>query len=138
MQEFTLPGTAYLEAAAGALIKAAGNRKIWLFDAPMGAGKTTLIQAVCKALRLQGAFSSPTYSIVNEYHGPGGQAAYHMDLYRLKDLDEALDIGIEEYLYSGAYCFIEWPGLIEPLLPDGCFRIKMTIESDSERKILFL
>lgn len=89
-----------------------GNQKIILLNAPMGAGKTTLIKAFCKALGSTDNFSSPTYSIVNEYLYPGGKI-FHFDLYRLKSEEELLDLGIEEYLYSGHYCIFEWPQLVQ-------------------------
>ena len=101
------------------LIAKAGDKRIWLLNGDMGAGKTTLIKAICKQLSAVGDFSSPTYSLVNEYPLANGDKVYHLDLYRLKNLDEALDIGIEEYLYSGNYCFIEWASLICPLLHQG-------------------
>jgi tRNA threonylcarbamoyladenosine biosynthesis protein TsaE len=96
------------------LIEASASR-IFLINGAMGAGKTTLIKALCRKLGSKDELSSPTFSIVNEYAWPGGKI-YHFDLYRLKETSELLDIGIEEYLDSGHYCFIEWPSLAEGLV----------------------
>ena len=91
--------------------------KVVLFNGLMGAGKTTFIKALCKSLGVQDITSSPTFSLVNEYETPDGQRIYHFDLYRINAEVEALDMGIEEYLYSGNWCFIEWPEKIPNLLP---------------------
>ena len=96
--------------------------------AQMGAGKTTLIKEICRQLGSSDHFSSPTYSIVNEYRISEQTKIYHIDLYRLKDVEEALSIGIEDYLYSNYYCFVEWPELVEHLLPEDT--VKVTINSD--------
>ena len=91
--------------------------KVVLFNGLMGAGKTTFIKALCKSLGVQDITSSPTFSLVNEYKTPDEQRIYHFDLYRINAEVEALDMGIEEYLYSGNWCFIEWPEKIPNLLP---------------------
>jgi tRNA threonylcarbamoyladenosine biosynthesis protein TsaE len=123
--------------AAKRVIDHAGDVKVWLFIGEMGAGKTTLIKSISRALGGEGDFSSPTYALVNEYplaHNAG--KIYHLDLYRLKSADEALDIGIEDYLLGGEYCFIEWPQLIMPLLREGEYiTIHIDTVSESERKI---
>lgn len=126
-----------IASAAGQIISLAGNTRIWLFDAQMGAGKTTLIKAICQALGADGNFSSPTYSLANEYELSGSQGkVFHLDLYRLRSLEEALDIGIEDYLLGGSYCFVEWPELIRPLLKTGEFiTINIISISENERKI---
>ena len=122
--------------AAAAVISAAGTRRIWLLDGQMGAGKTTLIKAICTQLGADSALSSPTYSLINEYHTASAGDIYHLDLYRLRSLNEALDIGIEDYLLGGAYCFIEWPDLILPLLRQGEY-MKVSIHSlsNTERQL---
>lgn len=125
------------------LLSLAGARRKFALTGDLGSGKTTLIKALCAALGVQGQVSSPSFSIVNEYHAQdpasgAEQPVYHMDLYRLKNLEEALDIGIAEYLESPYYCFIEWPELINPLLGPEVFRIRLEIIGDSVRKILFL
>jgi tRNA threonylcarbamoyladenosine biosynthesis protein TsaE len=128
-----------VDKTAKRLLEAAGpERTIWTFTGEIGAGKTTLIKAICRTLGFEGSVSSPTFSLVNEYEDQLGDTFYHMDLYRLNDTEEALDIGIEEYLDSGRRCLIEWPGMIEYLLPEDTFRIKLEIASDSSRKIIFL
>lgn len=91
--------------------------KVILFEAEMGTGKTTLIKALCKALGVEGTISSPTFSLVNEYETSTGALVYHFDFYRLKTEEEALDFGVEDYLYSGNYCFLEWSENIPNLIP---------------------
>lgn len=119
------------------LLEAAGGRRKFAFYGQIGAGKTTLIQALCRILEVEDYVTSPTFALVNVYESPEGPV-YHLDLYRLKNLEEALDIGIEEYLYDEAYCLIEWPELIESLLPEDVLRIKINFLTESSRKILFL
>ena len=121
--------------AAQRIIDSAGDAKVWLFIGDMGAGKTTMIKAICQTLGATGDFSSPTYSLANEYPTPGGKI-FHLDLYRLRSIEEAIDIGIEDYLFGGSYCFVEWPQLIMPLLKKGEFiTINITSTSENERKI---
>lgn len=110
------------------------EQKILLFYGEMGAGKTTLIKAFCAALGVEDTVSSPTFSIVNEYHYPKG-IIYHFDCYRLKNQAEALDIGMEEYLYSDNYCLIEWPEKIPDLLPENYFKISIEVQPDQQRKL---
>lgn len=124
------------------LIFAEGRRK-FVLQGEIGAGKTTLVQAFARQLGITEPVTSPTFSLINEYRSPQeGQSApvvlYHLDLYRLKTLSEALDLDIEELLSNEAYCFIEWPELIEELLTDDLIVIKILVEQDSMRKILFL
>ena len=109
-----------LDKASKWILKVAGNQKILLFEGDLGAGKTTTIKAICKALSVVDQPSSPTFSLVNEYKTVDGQSVYHMDLYRLNSLEEALDIGIEDYLYSDCYVLIEWPDVIKSLLEEVC------------------
>ncbi|MCB0488724.1 MAG: tRNA (adenosine(37)-N6)-threonylcarbamoyltransferase complex ATPase subunit type 1 TsaE [Cyclobacteriaceae bacterium] len=123
-----------LEAVARELIAASGNIKVWLFDGPMGSGKTTLIKAICKELGVREGTSSPTFSIVNEYTTSHSHI-YHFDFYRLEKESEAYDLGVEEYFESGAYCFVEWPEKIPSLFPLNYMKMKVSIDSDSTRKI---
>jgi len=123
-----------IDNAARTIIEAAGNQKIFLFHGQMGAGKTTLIKALCTALGTNENISSPTFSIVNEYLLPKGKI-YHFDFYRLKNQTEALDMGYEEYFYSGEYCFIEWPEKIADLLPKHYLDINIEILADTQREI---
>ncbi len=110
------------------------DQKILLFYGEMGAGKTTFIKAFCVALGVEDTVSSPTFSIVNEYHYPAG-IIYHFDCYRLKSQTEALDLGVEEYLYSGEYCLIEWPEKIPDLLPQNYLKINIAVQPDQQRKL---
>jgi tRNA threonylcarbamoyladenosine biosynthesis protein TsaE len=103
------------------------KEKIFLFEGEMGAGKTTLIKELCKVLGSHDHFSSPTYSIVNEYEMPGGKI-YHFDLYRCKGIEELMDLGMEEYLDSGNYCFIEWPELAENLIEGEYVKVHLLVE----------
>lgn len=116
------------------IINHAGANKIFVFYGDMGAGKTTLIKELAAALGVTEAVTSPTFSIVNEYIIPSGKA-YHFDFYRLKKQSEALDMGYEEYFYSGNYCFIEWPEKIPDLLPVHYTRVAITALSDSHRQL---
>ena len=131
-----------LKNVAEELLNYAQKRRIFLLVGDLGAGKTTLVKQIAEALGCIDEVSSPTYSIVNEYVlglKPAFQGKlYHLDLYRLQSLEEALDIGIEQYLDSGDFCFIEWPDVIRPLLADDVVEIKMEIIENSTRKILFL
>lgn len=99
-----------------------------LLQGPMGAGKTTLITALCKALGVQDSIHSPTFSLVNEYEGSSGQKIYHFDFYRIENEEEALDMGYEDYLWSGNWCFIEWPEKIPTLLPEQSSLIRISVE----------
>jgi tRNA threonylcarbamoyladenosine biosynthesis protein TsaE len=121
-----------LLAAAEKLLKL--NNKIFLFYGEMGAGKTTFIKSICQALGVADTVSSPTFSIVNEYDSPHGPV-FHFDFYRLKTETEAMDLGYEEYLYSGNYCFIEWPEKIPNLLPENALKVVLTITGDQARLI---
>ncbi|MEI9920717.1 MAG: tRNA (adenosine(37)-N6)-threonylcarbamoyltransferase complex ATPase subunit type 1 TsaE [Bacteroidota bacterium] len=122
-----------LDAVVKELLVAGNQRKVWLFHGEMGAGKTTLIKAICKTLGVESGMASPTFSIVNEY--AGNEKIYHFDFYRLKNEEEAYDIGVEEYLDSGNLCLIEWPERIPGLLPSSYFEIKLGIESPTLRRI---
>ena len=127
-----------LDQAAERLLQFAGARKKMAFYAEIGAGKTTFIQSICKQLGVVDQVTSPTFSLVNEYSYGNNELVYHIDLYRLNSFQEALDIGIEDYLYGMEYTFLEWPDLIETLLPEQVIRIKIEILDNSTRKILFL
>lgn len=110
--------------------------KVLLFNGEMGAGKTTFIKALCLALGVKSPTSSPTFSLVNEYEAAEG-LVYHFDMYRLKNETEALDFGIEEYLYSGNWCFIEWAEKIPNLIPDEHLVISLTFLNDGKRRLEF-
>jgi len=132
LKEIHFNNLADLPQLAGQLIKLAGEKKVFLFEAPMGAGKTTIIKAICRELGVTEHVTSPTFSIVNEYLGQDGPV-YHFDFYRLKNEQEAYDLGYEEYFYSGNYCFVEWPQKIISLLPGNAFTIQIEINKDQSR-----
>ena len=125
-----------LQSAAEKLIRFAGDEKIFLFYGDMGAGKTTFIQSICKALGTNGPVTSPTFSIVNEYQGREAKI-YHFDFCRLKKQEEALDMGYEEYFYSGNYCLIEWPEKISGLLPEKYIRVDIQVLGGEKRQLTF-
>lgn len=124
-----------LEEIARKIISTAGDKTIWIFEGEMGAGKTTLIKAICKEAGVTGPVQSPTFSIVNEYLTTGGETIYHFDFYRLKRESEALDFGIEEYFDSGNICLLEWAEKIESLLPENCYTIKITVIDENSRNL---
>jgi tRNA threonylcarbamoyladenosine biosynthesis protein TsaE len=116
-----------------AKIIAHNPKKIILFNGEMGSGKTTFIKALCKEIGITSPTSSPTFSLVNEYQSTTNQVVYHFDMYRLKDQNEALDMGIDEYLCSGNWCFIEWPEKIPDLIPENHSVISISILNDGKR-----
>lgn len=126
---------AQLPAIAAQIVTFAANARIFLFYGDMGAGKTTLIKALCEHLGTTEAVTSPTFSIVNEYIGTCHKI-YHFDFYRLKNQTEALDMGYEEYFYSGAYCFVEWPEKIPGLLPEHYISISIKVTDINSRQII--
>ena len=126
-----------IDEIAHLLIQEAGDQKIWIFKGEMGAGKTTLIKSLAKALQVADSVSSPTFGIVNEYQTQGKVILYHFDFYRLDDPMEALDIGIEEYFYSGNYCWLEWAEKIAPFLPERFFHIELALASETGRILTF-
>ena len=127
---------ANLSDTASAILRAADNR-IFLVNGPLGAGKTTFIKALCRALGSRDEFSSPTFSIVNEYTLPAGKI-YHFDLYRLTREEELLDIGFEEYIDSGHYCFVEWPDLAVPLIETGATRLEIDVRGERRFVSVFI
>ncbi|MDP2386647.1 MAG: tRNA (adenosine(37)-N6)-threonylcarbamoyltransferase complex ATPase subunit type 1 TsaE [Bacteroidota bacterium] len=130
MLERTITSAGELPKLARELLKAFPERSVFLFIGQMGVGKTTLIKEMCNALGVMDSMSSPTYSIVNEYTG-AIDIIYHFDLYRLKNTDECLDIGFEEYVNSGNYCFIEWPEVAMPLMPNRYVEVSMRAEGET-------
>jgi tRNA threonylcarbamoyladenosine biosynthesis protein TsaE len=112
------------------------SSKIFAFQASMGAGKTTFIRALCEHLKVTDAISSPTFAIINEYASPVAGSIYHMDWYRLKDEEEAIQAGVEDCLLSGKLCFIEWPDKAHGLLPNEYLLIKISIISEDERRLI--
>ena len=123
---FTVKEIEELEPVADEIIQLANEYSIFCFYGDLGAGKTTLIKLICEKLNVVDTISSPTYPIINEYNTIDSRIIYHIDLYRLKSIEEALNIGIEEYLYSGNLCFIEWPDNFKSILPTTHFNVKIT------------
>ena len=140
--EFIVKDISELKSVVQKLLDFAGGRKKMLFTGEIGAGKTTFIKEFCSYFNVNEHVTSPTFSLINEYSYSDENERecliHHLDLYRLKNAGEALDIGIEDYLYDDFYCLIEWPELIENFLPEGVVRINFEIKDDSSRKILFL
>lgn len=123
-----------LDLVARVVIDSLGDRTVVAFDAPMGAGKTTLISRIAALLGAEDDVTSPTFAIVNQYEGD--RTIYHFDMYRIDRVEEALDFGSEEYLASGDLCLVEWPEKIEPLLPDNTMVVKIEILGDTERRFV--
>ena len=124
--------------AAKAFLEEIGNNRLVAFYASMGAGKTTFTTAVCKQLGVQeDAVSSPTFAIVNEYRTGTGEPLYHFDFYRIERLEEALDIGLYDYLDSGSLCLMEWPENIEDLLPEETLKVHIRVNPDSSRTLIW-
>ncbi len=125
-----------IDSAARCFLEALGSQRIVAFYGQMGAGKTTFTRALCEALGVSEPVTSPTFAIVNEYEASAlspVHKVYHFDFYRIKRLEEAYDLGFEDYLYSGALCIIEWPELIEDLLPEETMRVHILIDEDGTR-----
>ena len=123
--------------AAQDFVAAMGDRTVFAFYGKMGAGKTTFIKAVCEELGVEDVINSPTFAIVNEYVDGKGGLIYHFDFYRIKNMQEVMDIGYEDYVYSGNVCFMEWPELIENILPDDAVKVTIEEEMDGSRKVSF-
>lgn len=132
--KITIQDTEHLHEAARAFIDAMKDKgTCFAFYAPMGAGKTTFIKAICEELGVKDVITSPTFAIVNEYTDGEGQPIYHFDFYRIKRQEELLDMGADEYFYSGNKCFMEWPKLVEDALPDDVIKINISVQSDGSR-----
>jgi tRNA threonylcarbamoyladenosine biosynthesis protein TsaE len=123
----------HLPAAARELLNHTANKRIFAFYGSMGAGKTTIIKAVCKNLGAIDIVSSPTFTLVNEYKTSAGESIFHIDFYRIKKQEEVYDFGLEEYLTGESYCFMEWPELVEELLPAETVRVRIKIDNDEQR-----
>lgn len=139
MKEILIPSTASLPEAAHEFMAQMGDETVYAFTGEMGAGKTTFINALCRALGVEDdPTGSPTFAIINEYRSDTtAELIYHFDLYRIENLEQAFDIGIEDYLDSGALCFIEWPDRIEDILPDDAVRVNIEVLSDGSRRLTF-
>ncbi len=152
--EIKIQDIEHISEAAREFIKHIGDHRVFAFYGTMGAGKTTFVKAICEALGVEDVITSPTFAIVNEYEVMGDRCLvmdnsqttntqhptpntqiFHFDFYRIKKLEEVYDMGYEEYFYSGALCFIEWPELIEDLLPDDAVRVKIEVQADGSRLV---
>jgi tRNA threonylcarbamoyladenosine biosynthesis protein TsaE len=123
----------HLHSAAKELLKEFREKKIFAFYGSMGAGKTTIIKAVCESLGAIDIVSSPTFTIVNEYKTAGGESLFHIDFYRIKKQEEVFDFGIEEYLAGDSYCFMEWPELVEGILPEETVKVRISVDEGEQR-----
>ena len=124
-----------LKNAAAHLIQHFPEKRVFALYGKMGAGKTTFIQAICSHLGSDDNVTSPTFALINEYNTSDSNSIFHFDFYRIENLEEAFDLGYEDYLYSGQYCFIEWPEMIEPLLPENIVKVKIEVQDNESRKI---
>ena len=131
----TIKDTQDLDRAAAEFLRKIGDHKLIAFYAPMGAGKTTFTTAVCKALGVTDPVGSPTFAIVNEYLRAVGDYMFHIDFYRINKLSEAVEIGLDDYLYSGCLCMMEWPENVEELLPEETLRVRIKVNPDFSRTI---
>ena len=124
-----------IQEAAKEFVAQMGDNKVFAFYGKMGAGKTTFIKAICEELGVEDVVNSPTFAIVNEYTDGNREPIFHFDLYRIKKESEAYDIGFEEYVYSGHLCFMEWPELIEDLLPEDTVKVSIEELEDGTRTV---
>ena len=124
-----------LHEAARLFVENKGNGNVFAFYGKMGAGKTTFIKAICEVLGVEDVITSPTFALVNEYTSGNGDPIYHFDFYRIKKLDEVYDMGYEDYFYSDSLCFLEWPELIEEILPEDAVKVTITEMGDGSREV---
>ena len=135
MQSLTIESIDTIRDTARQFIDQIGERTVFAFNGKMGAGKTTFIKAICEVMGVKETVNSPTFSIVNEYEAADGRIIYHFDCYRINKIQEALDLGAEEYLYSGNLCFIEWSENIAPILPDSIVNVDIEEVENGKRKV---
>jgi len=137
MGKITFTGLNEIKTAAKKFLKQNSQRKHFAFYGEMGAGKTTFIKELCHLLNSTDVVTSPTFSLINEYHTTGDIRIFHFDFYRINDIEEVYNIGYEDYFYSNEYCFVEWPELVEELLPDTMIKVTITVLEDGSREIVF-
>ncbi len=131
----TINDLSEINKVAREFIEQMGDKTVFAFQGNMGAGKTTFIKAICEELGVTDVINSPTFAIVNEYRSGTGELIYHFDFYRINKIEEAYDFGYEDYFYSGALCFIEWPEKVESLLPADCVFVSITENENGSRNV---
>ena len=127
-----------IRAAARQFIHEMGAERVYAFYGSMGAGKTTFIKAICEEMGVRETVASPTFAIINEYRDKEGKPIYHFDFYRINKLEEAFDFGYEDYFYSGHLCFVEWPELVESVLPEDTVKMMIREEDNGDRVVEYL
>jgi len=135
MYKLSIDSLDTIKETAAQFINQIGERTVFAFNGKMGAGKTTFIKSICEVMGVQETVNSPTFSIVNEYEAADGRIIFHFDCYRINKIQEALDLGAEEYLYSGNLCFIEWSENIAPILPDTIVNVNIDETENGKRQI---
>lgn len=130
-----IPSVDKIQEAARQFVCQMGDAKVFAFYGKMGAGKTTFIKAICQELGVEDVITSPTFALVNEYTAGDGSPIFHFDFYRVKKLEEVYDMGYEDYFYSGALCLMEWPELVEELLPQDAVAVTIHANADGSRSI---
>ena len=135
--EIKIESLAPIHEAAKQFIAGIGDNKVFAFYGKMGAGKTTFTKAICEVLGVEDVITSPTFAIVNEYTDREGQPIYHFDFYRIKKLEEVYDMGYEDYFYSNHLCLLEWPELIEDILPENTIKVTIEEQPDGTRVVTF-
>ena len=133
--EITIKSLDTIHEAAKEFVKEMGEGKVFAFYGKMGAGKTTFIKALCEVLGVEDVITSPTFAIINEYTDGKGDPIYHFDFYRIKKLEEVYDMGYEDYFYSGNLCLLEWPELVEDILPENVIKVTIEEQPDGTRKL---
>ena len=133
--EITIKSLDTIQEAAKEFINRMGEGKVFAFYGKMGAGKTTFIKALCETLGVKDVITSPTFSLINEYTDGKGNSIYHFDFYRIKKLEVVYDMGYEDYFYSGNLCLLEWPELIEEILPENVIKVTIEEQADGTRKL---
>ncbi len=134
--EIKIPDLNSIDAAAAQFVENMGNHRIFAFYGKMGVGKTTFIRAVCRKLGVEEEVTSPSFAIVNEYKSEtSGRSIYHFDFYRIKRIEEVYDLGYEDYFYGGGLNFLEWPELVEPLLPDETVKVEISEDDNGSRTV---
>jgi tRNA threonylcarbamoyladenosine biosynthesis protein TsaE len=135
--EIIINDKSHIRKCARRFLKLVPDRRIFAFHGVMGAGKTTIIKAMCEELGAKDIVTSPTFTIVNEYRTLTGESIYNIDFYRIRKTEEVFDFGLEEYFESGSYCFMEWPELIEEILPENIVHVRITVDENNRRILNF-